>query len=138
MALQETGLDKLQTGRELLTLHARLLDAPPGRVPELLEAVDLTDAADRRIAQYSGGMRRRLDLALVLIGSPRVVVLDEPTTGLDPVSRETLWSRIRALKADGVTILLTTQYLEEADRLADRIGILDGGRSRRRGHVRRT
>ena len=98
------------------------------RAADLLERFDLVDAADRIPSTYSGGMRRRLDLAMGLMGDPRVVFLDEPTTGLDPRSRRAMWDIVRGLVADGVTILLTTQYLEEADQLADRIGVLDAGR----------
>jgi ABC-2 type transport system ATP-binding protein len=98
------------------------------RVAELLERFGLADAADRPVSTYSGGMRRRLDLAMTLVGDPRVIFLDEPTTGLDPSSRRTMWGRIRELVADGVTIFLTTQYLDEADELADRVAVLDHGR----------
>ena len=98
------------------------------RVTELLEQFDLTDAADKLLSTYSGGMRRRLDLAMTLVGEPRVIFLDEPTTGLDPRSRLTMWEIVRKLASDGVTILLTTQYLDEADHLADRIAVLDEGR----------
>jgi ABC-2 type transport system ATP-binding protein len=97
-------------------------------VAELLEAFDLVDAARKPVSTYSGGMRRRLDLAMTLVGSPRVIFLDEPTTGLDPRGRHTMWDAIRRLAADRVTIFLTTQYLEEADQLADRIAVLDHGR----------
>jgi ABC-2 type transport system ATP-binding protein len=97
-------------------------------VAELLDRFDLVDAANRPASTYSGGMRRRLDLAMTLVGSPRVIFLDEPTTGLDPRSRRTMWESIRSLVADGVTIFLTTQYLDEADHLADRIAMLDHGR----------
>ena len=107
------------------------------RVAELLEQFDLVDAARKPAATYSGGMRRRLDLAMTLVGDPRVIFLDEPTTGLDPRSRHNMWQIIRDLVADGVTIFLTTQYLEEADQLADRIAVLDGGQHRRRGHAGR-
>ena len=102
--------------------------AAPTGWPTLLERFDLVDAADRRAQTYSGGMKRRLDLAMTLIARPRLIFLDEPTTGLDPRSRRELWAIVRELVADGVTVLLTTQYLEEADQLADRIGVLDGGR----------
>jgi ABC-2 type transport system ATP-binding protein len=133
VALQEAGLDDVQTGRELLTLQARLYDVPKrdlaGRVDQLLAIVDLADAADRLIKTYSGGMRRRLDLAAALVHRPRVVFLDEPTTGLDPISREAIWSYVRELNTgEGVTFFLTTQYLEEADRLADEVAIMDAGR----------
>ena len=95
---------------------------------ELLDAFELSDAARKPVSTYSGGMRRRLDLAMTLVGSPRVIFLDEPTTGLDPRGRHTMWDAIRELAADGVTIFLTTQYLDEADQLADRIAVLDRGR----------
>ncbi len=98
------------------------------RVDELLNRFDLADAGDRRAATYSGGMKRRLDLGMTLMGRPRVIFLDEPTSGLDPRSRRDLWQIVRELLADGVTIFLTTQYLEEADQLADTVGLLDGGR----------
>ena len=129
---QFSALDEMLTGEENLRLMADLhhlgREAGRGRVAELLERFDLTDAADRPASTYSGGMRRRLDLAMTLVGSPRVIFLDEPTTGLDPRSRRTMWDGIRELVADGVTIFLTTQYLEEADHLADRIAVLDRGR----------
>ena len=132
VALQEAGLDILQTGRELLRLQARLYNMASGgiedRVAHLLEVVDLTDDADRRIGGYSGGMQRRLDLASALVHSPAIIFLDEPTTGLDPVSRQNLWEYIQRLnREDGVTFFLTTQYLEEADMLCDEIAILDAG-----------
>ena len=129
---QFSAVDALLTGEENLRLMADLhhLDRTEGRrrAAELLDRFDLTDAAGTSPATYSGGMRRRLDLAMGLMGDPRVVFLDEPTTGLDPRSRRAMWDVVRGLVADGVTILLTTQYLEEADQLADRIGVLDGGR----------
>jgi len=129
---QFSAVDDLLTGRENLILMADLhhLRRPEGRrrASGLLERFDLLDAADRLAATYSGGMRRRLDLAMGLIGDPRIVFLDEPTTGLDPRSRRTMWQIIRDLVAGGVTVLLTTQYLEEADHLADRIAVLDHGR----------
>ena len=133
VALQEVGLDDLQTGRELLNLQARLfgIDSKEAkrRVNDLLEVVTLTDAADRPVKGYSGGMKRRLDLACALVNEPRVVFLDEPTTGLDPVTRETVWQYVQQLnKERGVTFFLTTQYLEEADRLAHDIAIMDAGR----------
>ncbi|MDP9238369.1 MAG: ATP-binding cassette domain-containing protein [Chloroflexota bacterium] len=133
VALQEAGLDDIQTGRELLTLQARLYRVPPGelkqRVSELLRIVDLDDAADRRVKTYSGGMRRRLDLAAALVHRPKVVFLDEPTSGLDPISREAIWRYVSELnKSEGVTFFLTTQYLEEADRMADEVAIMDAGR----------
>ncbi|NEA27376.1 ATP-binding cassette domain-containing protein [Actinomadura bangladeshensis] len=128
---QFSAVDKLLTGRENLLLMGRLgrlsrRDAR-ARAGELLERFDLVDAADRYAATYSGGMKRRLDLAMSLVGRPGVIFLDEPTTGLDPRSRRTMWEIIRELVAEGATIFLTTQQLEEADRLADRIGVLDRG-----------
>ena len=130
-ALQETGLDPMQTGGGLLELHARLYgyDRNGARVrrDELLDLVDLQDAADRRIGEYSGGMRRRLDLAAALVNRPKVLFLDEPTTGLDPASRRAIWDEVEVLRESGVTVLLTTQYLEEADRLADRVAIMADG-----------
>lgn len=133
VALQEVGLDELQTGRELLSLQARLMGVPSvdakRRVDDLLAVVTLTDAADRPIRGYSGGMKRRLDLACALVHGPRIVFLDEPTTGLDPVTRESVWSYVANLNRElGVTFFLTTQYLEEADRLAHNIAIMDRGR----------
>lgn len=133
VALQEAGLDDLQTGRELLTLQARLYRVPSGdiaaRVQELLEVVDIAEAADRRVKTYSGGMKRRLDLAAALVHRPSVVFLDEPTTGLDPISREAIWRYVSELnRSEGVTFFLTTQYLEEADRLAHEVAIMDAGR----------
>jgi len=133
VALQEAGLDDIQTGRELLELQARLHGLPTRRVrersAELLRIVELEDAAGRQIKTYSGGMRRRLDLAAALVHAPSIVFLDEPTTGLDPISRETIWRYVRQLNATGgVTFFLTTQYLEEADRLADEVAIMDAGR----------
>ena len=129
---QFSAVDDLLTGAENLRLMADLphLGRREGqrRAADLLERFDLVDAADRVPSTYSGGMRRRLDLAMGLMGDPRVVFLDEPTTGLDPRSRRAMWDVVRGLVADGVTILLTTQYLEEADQLADRIGVLDAGR----------
>jgi ABC-2 type transport system ATP-binding protein len=129
---QFSALDDLLTGEENLQLMADLNRlgrvAGRGRVAELLERFELTDAARRPASTYSGGMRRRLDLAMTLVGSPQVIFLDEPTTGLDPRSRRTMWDAIRGLAAGGVTILLTTQYLDEADELADRIAVLDHGR----------
>ena len=129
---QFSAVDNLLTGRENLILMADLhhLGRAEGRrrAGELLGRFDLTDAADRPAATYSGGMRRRLDLAMTLVGDPRLIFLDEPTTGLDPRSRHTMWQMIRELVAGGVTIFLTTQYLEEADQLADRIAVLDHGR----------
>ena len=133
VALQDAAIDPYMTGRELLHLQAVLhsFDRARGRrrADELLERVDLVAAADRRVGTYSGGMRRRLDLALALVHEPEVLFLDEPTTGLDPISRQTLWAEVRRLNADsGTTVFLTTQYLEEADQLAGRVGIIDGGR----------
>jgi ABC-2 type transport system ATP-binding protein len=129
---QFAAVDGLLTGQENLLLMARLrhLGRRDGarRVAELLEVFELTDAAKQPLATYSGGMRRRLDLAMTLIGDPRIIFLDEPTTGLDPRSRRTMWDIIRRLVRDGVTVFLTTQYLGEADELADRIAVLDGGR----------
>ncbi len=132
-ALQEAALDPLLTGREHLRLQATLQALPReerrSRAEELLARVGLTDAGDRRVGGYSGGMKRRLDLALALIHRPHVLFLDEPTTGLDVQSRTALWQEVERLaRADGVTVFLTTQYLEEADALANRIGIIDGGR----------
>jgi len=129
---QETAVDELLTGRENVRMIARVAglrrrDAE-ARAAELLAQFDLLEAADQRVGSYSGGMRRRLDLAASLVVVPAVLFLDEPTTGLDTRSRQTLWRRIEELAANGTTILLTTQYLEEADELADRIGVLDGGR----------
>ncbi len=131
VALQEAGLDPRQTGRELLTLHGRLfgLDAAAAkqRAQQLLELVELEDAADRVTKGYSGGMQRRLDLAAALVHEPEVLFLDEPTTGLDPASRLTVWEELRRINQEGTTIFLTTQYLEEADQLCDRLAIIDGG-----------
>jgi len=128
---QFSAVDGLLTGRENLALMADLhhLSRAPARhrVDKLLERFDLTDAADRMAMTYSGGMRRRLDLAMTLIGSPQVIFLDEPTTGLDPRSRRTMWEIVESLADDGITVFLTTQYLDEADRLADRVAILDRG-----------
>jgi ABC-2 type transport system ATP-binding protein len=129
---QFSAIDELLTGRENLRLmadlaHLRRAEAR-ARVEELLAHFDLTDAADRRAATYSGGMKRRLDLAMTLVSRPRLIFLDEPTAGLDPRSRRDLWQIVRELLADGVTIFLTTQYLEEADQLAHTVGLLDGGR----------
>jgi ABC-2 type transport system ATP-binding protein len=128
---QFAAVDDLLTGRENLQLMADLkrLDAGEGRriVTDLLERFDLTESAQKLVTTYSGGMRRKLDLAMTLVGNPQIIFLDEPTTGLDPRSRRTMWEIIRQLVADGVTIFLTTQYLDEADRLADRIAVLDQG-----------
>jgi ABC-2 type transport system ATP-binding protein len=132
-ALQEAALDPLLTGRDHMKLQTMLQGLPKperrGRQEELLERVGLTEAADRKVGGYSGGMRRRLDLALALVHRPRILFLDEPTTGLDPQSRTALWEEVERLaREDGVTVFLTTQYLEEADVLADRVGIIDHGR----------
>ncbi|GAA4528340.1 ATP-binding cassette domain-containing protein [Amycolatopsis samaneae] len=128
---QFSAVDNLLTGAENLRMMADLnhLGRTEGkrRVAELLDQFDLVDAAGKPASSYSGGMRRRLDLAMTLVGDPRVIFLDEPTTGLDPRSRRSMWQIVRGLVADGVTIFLTTQYLEEADELADRIGVLDHG-----------
>jgi ABC-2 type transport system ATP-binding protein len=129
---QFSAIDELLTGRENLRLMADLAHlaraSATTTVSVMLERFDLVDAADRRAQTYSGGMKRRLDLAMTLIARPRLIFLDEPTTGLDPRSRRDLWAIVREQVADGVTVLLTTQYLDEADHLADRIGVLDGGR----------
>ncbi len=130
-ALQETGLDPLQKAGELLELHGRLYgyskQAAAARAVELLEVVGLTDDRERRVGTYSGGMRRRLDLAAALIHRPPVLFLDEPTTGLDPASRRAIWDEVEELRKQGVTVLLTTQYLEEADQLADNVAIMADG-----------
>jgi len=137
VALQDAAIDPLMTGAELLALQAVLYGIPQSlmkkRSDELLERVGLTAAASRRVSTYSGGMRRRLDLALSLIHQPTVLFLDEPTTGLDPMSRLTLWEEVRRLNKEGTTVMLTTQYLEEADQLADRIAIIDHGKIVREG-----
>ena len=137
VALQDAAIDPLMTGTELLRLQAVLYGIPQAqmknRASELLERVGLTAAADRRVGTYSGGMRRRLDLALALIHQPTVLFLDEPTTGLDPMSRMSLWEEVRRLNNEGTTVMLTTQYLEEADQLADRIAIIDAGKIVREG-----
>jgi ABC-2 type transport system ATP-binding protein len=132
-ALQEAALDPILTGREHLLLQATLQGIAKAererRTTRLLERVGLTEAADRRVGGYSGGMKRRLDLALALVHGPRILFLDEPTTGLDPQSRAALWDEVARLAHDeGMTVFLTTQYLEEADVLADRVGIIDRGR----------
>jgi ABC-2 type transport system ATP-binding protein len=131
VALQEAALDMLMTGRELMELQATLHGIPTREVAQrsadLIERVGLSQAAERRVGTYSGGMRRRLDLAMALIHAPDVLFLDEPTTGLDPVSRITLWEEVRRLRDEGTTVFLTTQYLEEADQLADRVGIINAG-----------
>jgi ABC-2 type transport system ATP-binding protein len=132
VALQEAALDPLMTGRELIRLQATLHGLPRNegqrRSDALLERVELVDAADRQVGTYSGGMRRRLDLASALVHEPRVLFLDEPTTGLDPVSRRAIWREVSKLNDEGTTVFLTTHYLEEADRLADRVGIIDFGK----------
>jgi ABC-2 type transport system ATP-binding protein len=137
VALQDAAIDPLMTGKELLLLQAVLYGLPKSehrrRASELLERVGLSGAGDRRVGTYSGGMRRRLDLALSLIHEPTVLFLDEPTTGLDPMSRIALWEEIRRLNGEGTTVMLTTQYLEEADELTDRIAIIDRGRIVRQG-----
>ena len=129
---QFSAIDELLTGRENLALMADLHHLPRApareRVDDLLARLDLVDAADRIAMTYSGGMRRRLDLAMTLIAAPQIIFLDEPTTGLDPRSRRTVWEIVASLVDDGTTVFLTTQYLEEADRLADRVAILDRGR----------
>jgi ABC-2 type transport system ATP-binding protein len=128
LTAQEAAVDALLTARENLRMMARLRRQPRNRADELLERFDLAEAADRRVATYSGGMRRRLDIAMSLVARPAVLFLDEPTTGLDPRSRRAVWAAITALAAEGTTVLLTTQYLEEADRLAQRIAVIDHGR----------
>ena len=132
VALQEAALDGLMTGQELMELQATLHGIPAkavrSRSETLIGRVGLSEAAGRRIATYSGGMRRRLDLAMALVHEPEVLFLDEPTTGLDPTSRTTLWTEVRRLKDEGTTVFLTTQYLEEADQLADRVGIIAKGK----------
>ncbi|WP_435737524.1 ATP-binding cassette domain-containing protein [Cellulosimicrobium sp. PMB13] len=129
---QYAAVDEKQTGRENLAMMGRLAHLPRravrGRVDDLLDAFDLAAAADRRVVTYSGGMRRRLDLAAGLLARPRVMFLDEPTTGLDPRSRQTMWEVVRQVVADGTSLFLTTQYLEEADQLADRVALIDDGR----------
>jgi len=137
VALQDAAIDPLMTGTELMRLQAVLHGIPRAtaekRSGELLERVGLTAAAHRRVGTYSGGMRRRLDLAMSLIHEPIVLFLDEPTTGLDPTSRLNLWDEVRNLNHDGTTVFLTTQYLEEADELAGRIAIIDHGNIVREG-----
>jgi ABC-2 type transport system ATP-binding protein len=127
---QFTAVDEMLTGRENLNLIAKLchLDHPRGIANGLLERFGLTDAADRRVSTYSGGMKRRLDLAMSLVGKPAVIFLDEPTTGLDPEARLEVWDMVKELAKGGTTVFLTTQYLDEAEKLADRIAILHGGR----------
>jgi len=137
VALQEAGLDARQTARELLVLQARLFGMGAAeadeRARELLDLVELDDVADRRVDGYSGGMKRRLDLATALVHRPEVLFLDEPTTGLDPASRLTVWDEVRRINQQGTTVFLTTQYLEEADQLCDRLAIIADGRIVRRG-----
>jgi ABC-2 type transport system ATP-binding protein len=133
VALQEAALDPKQTGVELLRLQGRLYGLSSRdvtqRLAELAKLIDLGDALNRRIGTYSGGMKRRIDLAAALVHNPDILFLDEPTTGLDPISRLAVWAEVRRLNAElGMTIFLTTQYLEEADELADRVGIIDQGR----------
>ena len=129
---QSVALDEVLHGRENLVMFARLHGlgsaAAHTRAAELLEAMDVADAADRKVSTYSGGMRRRLDIAAALVTRPTVLFLDEPTTGLDPRGRADVWDAVRRVVALGTTVLLTTQYLEEADRLADRITVMDAGR----------
>jgi ABC-2 type transport system ATP-binding protein len=131
VALQEAALDPLMTGDELMLLQATLHGIPADegrrRSRALLERVGLSQAAGRRVGTYSGGMRRRLDLGMALVHGPRVLFLDEPTTGLDPLSRRAIWDEVRDLNREGTTVFLTTQYLEEADQLADRVGIIAKG-----------
>jgi ABC-2 type transport system ATP-binding protein len=132
VALQDASLDPNQSGTELLRLQGRLYGLTRAEIDSRLGAlaslIDIGDAIDRRIKTYSGGMRRRLDLAAALIHNPRVLFLDEPTTGLDPVSRARVWDEVRRVNGEGVTIFLTTQYLEEADALAGRVAIIDRGK----------
>lgn len=132
VALQEAALDPLMTGNELMLLQATLQGMAPAlakkKSVELIERVGLSDAADRRVGGYSGGMKRRLDLAMALVHGPSVLFLDEPTTGLDPSSRFQLWQEVSRLRTEGTTVFLTTQYLEEADQLADRVGIIADGK----------
>jgi ABC-2 type transport system ATP-binding protein len=132
VALQDAALDDRQTGRELLTLQGRLYglrrDEIRSRLEQVLDLVDIGSSIDRLIGTYSGGMKRRLDLAAALVHNPEILFLDEPTTGLDPASRESVWAEVRRLNAElGMTIFLTTQYLEEADALAERVGFIAGG-----------
>ncbi len=131
-AMQEVGMDDLATAREMLVLHARLYGISKGeaavKAQELLKTFDLEEHADRRVTRFSGGMQRRLDLAVSLIHTPEVLFLDEPSTGLDPKSRGDLWRVLRRLQSDGITILLSTHYMEEADELCDRVAIVHKGR----------
>lgn len=138
VALQDIGLDPLMKSMEMLTMQAQLFGASrqqaKARAHELIELVRLTEAIDRRVGTYSGGMRRRLDLAMALVHKPAILFLDEPTTGLDPASRRDVWEEVRRLNKElGMTIFLTTQYLEEADELADRIAIIDKGKIAKKG-----
>src|SRR3954469_21867151 len=141
VAPQETGPDPAQAGRELLELQCGLYgitgESARARTEELLELLGLADAADRSPKTYSRGMKRRLDLASALVHSPTVLFLDEPTTGLDPASRLTVWEEVRRINAGGATVFLTTQYLEEADKLCDRLAIIDDGRIVAEGTPRR-
>jgi ABC-2 type transport system ATP-binding protein len=134
---QFAAVDELLTGQENLRLMADLHHLAPATASDLIGGLlarfDLTEAAQKLVATYSGGMRRKLDLAMTLVGSPQIIFLDEPTTGLDPRSRRTMWGIIRELVAGGVTVFLTTQYLEEADQLADQIAVLDRGRAQAPG-----
>jgi ABC-2 type transport system ATP-binding protein len=132
VALQEAGLDQLSTGREILKLQGQLCGLQSShardRADEMLDLVGLTEAADRQVKTYSGGMKRRLDLASALVHEPRLLFLDEPTEGLDPASRQSVWQEVQRLNQRGMTVFLTTHYLEEADRLADRVAIIDHGK----------
>ena len=131
---QQLSADGQLTGRENVAMFARLFDVPrrerAERVDEVLAAMNLLEAADRLAATYSGGMIRRLELAQALVNRPRVLILDEPTIGLDPVGRDTVWDRLRTLQADGMTVLLTTHYMEEAEELCDRVSLMHRGRIR--------
>ncbi|MHB1262364.1 MAG: ABC transporter ATP-binding protein [Thermoplasmatota archaeon] len=131
-AMQEVGMDELATAREMLVLHARLYGIPKGeaakQAEDLLKTFDLAEHADRRVTRFSGGMQRRLDLAVSLIHTPEVLFLDEPSTGLDPKSRSDLWRVLRKLQGQGITMLLSTHYMEEADELCDRIAIIHAGK----------
>ncbi len=138
-AMQEIGLDETATAREMLELHGRLYHMPPKQIQEqiakLLKLVELEKVADRYASTYSGGMRRRLDLALSLIHEPRVLFLDEPTQGLDPHARQLIWGHLRELNSKGMTVFLTTHFMEEAETLCDRIAIMDKGQIVTRGTV---
>jgi len=131
-AMQEVGLDETATAREMLSLHGRLYHLPPAEIKrrsaELLKLVELEKVADRYTSTYSGGMRRRFDLALALMHQPKILFLDEPTTGLDPHARQLIWGHLRDLNKGGMTIFLTTHFMEEAEELCQRIAIMDGGR----------